>query len=98
MATDLIAEFSSLKRKMDDRDLVVGTRMKSSEEGVSCIKFTQDDELDVCKTEMMRMQHKLSMIWTPLHAPSSVCAQQFAVMVRKVSHPPPKPGSILLEW
>jgi len=42
--------------------------MKSLEEGVSCIKSTQDDELDVCKTEMMRMQHKLSTIRTPPHA------------------------------
>ena len=75
--SELIAEFSSLKRKMDDRGLVIDTRMKSLEEGVSCIKSTQDDELDACKTEIMRMQHKLSTIRTPPHASSSVCAQLF---------------------
>jgi len=62
--SQMIAEFNSLKRKMDDWDLAVDTRTKSLDEGVSCIKLTQDDELDACKIEIMRMQHKLSTLRT----------------------------------
>ena len=73
---ELIAEVNSLKRKMDDRDLVVDTSLKALEKGVSNIKSTQDNELDWCKSQILHMQHKLASIRTPPHA-SSLKAQLF---------------------